>query len=75
MPDFAEHFDVTIYQIGHILGGKTASTKDQREGHGHHNLEHGLHIMMARQTASQTIIRTAEGVAENARERVKAGLI
>lgn len=46
VPDFSEHFDVTIYQMGHMLGGKTASTKDQREGHGHHNLEHGLHIMM-----------------------------
>ena len=46
VPDWKEHFDITVHQMGWRLGGKTASGRDTREGYGLRNEEHGLHIFM-----------------------------
>lgn len=41
-PDWQRHYDLTIYQVGHRLGGKGASGRNQRKGD--RIEEHGLHL-------------------------------
>jgi uncharacterized protein with NAD-binding domain and iron-sulfur cluster len=41
-PDWADKYDITVYQLGWRLGGKGASGRDQANGQ--RILEHGLHI-------------------------------
>lgn len=43
-PDWADKYDITIYQQGWRLGGKCASGRDTRPGYGYRIYEHGLHI-------------------------------
>ena len=41
-PEYADKFEVTVYQLGWRLGGKGASGRDRENGH--RILEHGLHV-------------------------------
>ena len=43
-PEYADQFEVTVYQLGWRLGGKGASGRDLAEGAGQRILEHGLHV-------------------------------
>jgi uncharacterized protein with NAD-binding domain and iron-sulfur cluster len=43
-PGWEEKFEITLYQQGWRLGGKCASARDRRSGHGARILEHGLHL-------------------------------
>ncbi|MGQ0698190.1 MAG: NAD(P)-binding protein [Panacagrimonas sp.] len=43
-PDWAQRYDITIYQQGWRLGGKCASGRNLKPGHGKRIEEHGLHI-------------------------------
>ena len=42
--DWADKYEITVYQQGWRLGGKCASGHDMRDGYGHRIYEHGLHI-------------------------------
>ena len=42
--DWADKYEITVYQQGWRLGGKCASGRDMREGYGYRVYEHGLHI-------------------------------
>src|SRR5262245_3594374 len=39
-----DHYDITIYQSGHLLGGKCASARDAAKDH--RIEEHGLHVLL-----------------------------
>lgn len=54
-PDFRERFDVTIYQLGHRLGGKGASGR----GPSGRIEEHGLHVWLGFYDNAFRIIRKA----------------
>jgi uncharacterized protein with NAD-binding domain and iron-sulfur cluster len=54
-PDFAERFEVTIYQLGHRLGGKGASGR----GPAGRIEEHGLHVWLGFYDNAFRIIRKA----------------
>ncbi len=43
--DSENALDVTIYQMGWRLGGKCASSRNDRPGMGYRNEEHGLHVL------------------------------
>lgn len=42
--DWADRYEITVYQQGWRLGGKCASGHDLRQGYGARIYEHGLHI-------------------------------
>src|SRR5271167_1862056 len=44
LPDHAERYEITVYQMGWRLGGKGASGRNA--AHGERIEEHGLHILM-----------------------------
>ncbi|NQY12531.1 MAG: NAD(P)-binding protein [Henriciella sp.] len=43
--DSNHSLDITIYQMGWRLGGKCASSRNDRPGMGYRNEEHGLHVL------------------------------
>lgn len=62
-PNWQEHFDITVYQMGWRLGGKGASG---RNPHQHDRIEeHGLHVWLGFYQEAFRILRACYG--ENAR--------
>lgn len=57
--DWADKYDITVYQQGWRLGGKCASGRDMRPGYGHRIYEHGLHIFAGFYDQSFDLLRRA----------------
>lgn len=57
--DWAEKYDITVYQQGWRLGGKCASGRDMRPAYGNRIYEHGLHIFAGFYDQSFDLLRRA----------------
>ena len=56
-PEYADRFEVTVYQLGWRLGGKGASGRDRENGD--RILEHGLHVWFGFYDEAWTAMRAA----------------
>ncbi len=62
--DWADKYEITVYQQGWRLGGKCASGHDMRPGYGHRILEHGLHIFAGFYDQAFDLLRRAYEVVD-----------